>query len=72
MAHLLWGLPPPAMRLRTVMSGISERLFCAGWLDGVEFDRWRAVVTPPGEPFEEDFLSWEIDWLRDLAREAGG
>jgi len=62
-----------AVRLRDVMSDISEDCYCAGWLTGLEFMLWGAVVG--GEPFHFGMgrvESSDIAELRRLSEKCGG
>lgn len=62
---------PPDEKLLELMSEISEEEFCAGWLDGLEFDLWAAVhdrdhADAPVLP------SADVAMLRGLSDECGG
>jgi hypothetical protein len=51
------------------MKKISEDQFCAGWMGGLEYDLWRAVLQFP-EPYECGFGSIkeeDVVELKDLA-----
>jgi hypothetical protein len=54
------------------MSGVSEEAYCAGWLSGLEFALWEAVLgqcdTFGGVPMHET----RAHRLRELARSCGG
>jgi hypothetical protein len=65
--------------LKEFMEELSERCYCANWLDDLEFTLWRFVQ----EALKEGFLnnkewgqgiihSWELNKLWNLANEAGG
>jgi hypothetical protein len=70
-----------ARALRVFMEQLSEDLWCAGWLVGLEFDLWtwverrRAGLAPPdqGRSFGPP-KGWELDAdaLAWLAGQAGG
>ncbi len=77
------GLPTPAMvRLRNYMSDISEDCWCAGWLTGLEYDLWRAVIRGPAPlgqgslghgSFGQGLITREnLAVLRHLSTECGG
>ena len=46
--HILAQLPfymePDAIKLRDYMSELSERAYCAGWMEGIEYALWNAVL----------------------------
>jgi len=62
-----------AVRLRDVMSGLSEEHYCAGWLHGLEFMLWDACQTD-----EPCMFGWsvvdvaEVAELRRLSKKSGG
>jgi hypothetical protein len=56
--------------LYRLMSGLSERYFCAGWLDGLEFSLWSAAH---GLGKVRRFISrCDAEHLRKLSKRAGG
>lgn len=58
-------------RLLSLMREISEEHYCAGWLDGLEYRLWQAVLQYP-EPYEFGFgpiANEQVEELRDLAEE---
>lgn len=62
----------PQLALYDLMSEISERCYCAGWMEGTEAACWEAVL--------DGFTRWgisvitpeEADRLADLSNQAGG
>lgn len=58
-------------RLLSLMREISEDHFCAGWMGGLEYDLWQAVLQYP-QPYEFGFGPIEeenVAELKDLAEE---
>jgi hypothetical protein len=67
-------LTPKQAQLASLMSFISERCWCAGWISGNEFRLWKAVIEP-----NDDFCygfsnieSHQVEEMRKLSREIGG
>lgn len=54
-------------QLVAAMSEMSEELYCAGWMSGIEYTLWSYVVGNPGPG-----LAAEVEQLRRLAALAGG
>lgn len=60
--------------LAELMAGISERCYCAGWINGNEFRLWSAVIDPV------DTLSYglafinreEVEEMKRLSQEIDG
>jgi len=48
---MLSDLSPDARALANFMSDLSEQIWCAGWLKGLEFMLWPVVI---GEKVQED------------------
>lgn len=62
-----------ALGLLGLMTGISEDLYCAGWMSGLEFSMWRAANSPTDFQFGMGaVLERQRRLLRDLADEARG
>jgi hypothetical protein len=62
----------PAAILADQLERISERFWCAGWMDGLEYDIWRIANSGGGE---YGFGEIEPDYAADLialADKAGG
>jgi hypothetical protein len=69
---MLIDLSPDQRRLAGYMSELSERAYCAGWMDGLEFALWEVMQ---GERSEYGRLVFtEDDWrtLRSLSDRIGG
>ena len=58
--------------LKTFMSAISERNWCAGWLSGLEWELWDALVGSPRTTGVAPVNPDDIATLRRLADEAAG
>lgn len=65
-------MSPAARELQRRMSSISEDCYCAGWLSGLEFQLWSAVMNDPVEQGWWKVTQSDIDALRLLARQCGG
>ena len=64
----------PAEALTELMSEISERCYCAGWLIGLEYELWAILI---GESDREEYGIDEVNGtdlfeLRRLSAECGG
>lgn len=55
-------------QLRNLMSDLSEELWCAGWLSGLEHALWGRITDGPPTGLRDS----EVDQLRRLASLAGG
>ena len=58
--------------LADYMSTLSERAYCAGWMDGLEFALWRAVVHGPFKYGGLQLTSEHVDRLLQLSHACGG
>lgn len=54
------------------MSALSERAYYAGWMSGLEFELWEAVVSGPREYGRISITDEHIHELRRLSDAAGG
>lgn len=65
-------LTPDQQKLSDLMSELSEEYYCAGWLMGLEYALWEAVIgkrsTFGGSPLEKA----DIDNLRFFSEKCGG
>jgi hypothetical protein len=63
-----------ALGLFALMSGLSEEIWCAGWLHGIEYDLWLVAIGKGTDP--NDRIRAVTDRQRRLLRllydEAGG
>jgi hypothetical protein len=64
--HMNW------QTLAREMSQISERAFCAGWMDELEYRLWAAVLGGPREYGQIILTVPQINRLRDLSDRLGG
>lgn len=61
-----------AYGLFALMTGISEELWCAGWVTGLERSLWLMVVEAEGGKFGMgDLTPRQVQLLRLLAEESG-
>lgn len=59
--------------LRTLMTEISERCWCAGWIGGLEFALWASLDHRADESYGQGFIySGNKRQLARLALQAGG
>jgi hypothetical protein len=61
-----------AQELQQFMSDLSEEAYCAGWMDGLEFALWNAVLNGPREYGYLQITPEHISQLKRLAHESGG
>jgi len=69
---MLLDLPPTQRELAEFMSSISERLYCAGWIDGLEFKLWRAAPEEHAELGLLQISNEEVRQLQALSSRCGG
>ena len=61
-----------AVELEKVMSDISERCYCAGWLNGTEYVLWKAMTeNKPADWGQDKITSRDIKLLKKLSKESG-
>ena len=58
--------------LADFMSELSEEAYCAGWMAGLEYALWRAVLEGPRRYGFLDINAEQIKRLRDLAGQCHG
>jgi len=61
-----------AQELLQLISDLSEEAYCAGWMDGLEFDLWSAVLNGPIKYGHLQITPEHINQLKRLAHECGG
>src|SRR3954468_4306066 len=66
------ALEPNARDLAQYMSDLSETAYYAGWMDGLEFELWDAVVSGPRVYGRLRITDEHIAELRRLSVAAGG
>ena len=54
------------------MSSLSEAARCAGWMGGLEFELWRAVIEGPFRYGRLDLAATHSARLRGLSEACGG
>jgi len=54
------------------MSELSEQAYCAGWMGGLEFDLWNALVGGPREYGRVRITDEQVERLRRLSEAARG
>jgi hypothetical protein len=65
-------LHPDQQALSDLMSDMSERAWCAGWMDGLEYALWEAVIGRRKTYGLLTFTELEVQQLRSLADKCGG
>lgn len=59
-----------SLGLFSLMTGISEEYWCAGWMDGLEYALWQAE---PGKSYGQGVITdRQATLLRLLSEESGG
>ena len=66
------GMSPEAEALRAFMSELSEKAYSAGWMSGLEYDLWKAVVDGPRRYGRLEVETSHISRLRQLAQGCSG
>lgn len=61
-----------AERLRYYMSDLSEMSYCAGWMEGLEYVLWKAVIGGPRKYGFLEITDEEISKLKELSDDCGG
>lgn len=64
--------PPSRERLLQFMQWLSEACWCAGWMDGLEFELWRALDSTGLHYGMRNVAALELAVLRRLSAQAGG
>jgi hypothetical protein len=59
-------------KLKKYMNDLSEEAYCAGWVDGLEYVLWTAIVSGPREYGRLNITNSHINSLRSLSDECGG
>lgn len=58
--------------LADYMSNLSEQSYCAGWMDGLEYVLWSAVVNGPREYGFLEITDQHVARLKELSKACGG
>ncbi len=61
-----------AQELLQLMSDLSEEAYCAGWMEGLEFALWSAVLNGPQKYGHLQITPDHINQLKRLAHERFG
>jgi hypothetical protein len=61
-----------AIRLKELMSGLSERCWSAGWLIGCEHSLWAFSQHGPGSWGQNEVTEADVERLRDLSAACDG
>jgi hypothetical protein len=69
---MLDDLMPAQRELALFMSHISERTWFATWMDGLEYELWRALKAPTATVGCRCLTPSELDGLRQLSDMCGG
>ena len=54
------------------MSSLSEAAWYAGWMEGLEFELWRAIIDGPFRYGRLELTTTHIERLRVLSESCGG
>ncbi|HEV7375606.1 MAG TPA: hypothetical protein VGN95_12860 [Pyrinomonadaceae bacterium] len=69
---MLRDLSSQQRELAEFMSSISGRLYCAGWINGLEFKLWRATLEERAEIDQLEITNEEVCRLQELCARCGG
>ena len=69
---MLRDLSSQQRELAELMSSISERLYCAGWIEGLEFRLWRTALEERAENGQPEITNEEVRRLQELSARCGG
>ncbi len=65
-------LTAPQRELHDLMSSMSEQAWSAGWMQGLEYELWKAVQSPAYKVGRLQLGSTQCDRLRQLSEECEG
>ena len=65
-------LTAPQRELHDLMSSMSEQAWSAGWMQGLEYELWKAVQSPAYKVGRLQLGSTQCDRLRKLSEACGG
>ena len=71
-APVLQQLNPDARALADFMSELSEEAYCAGWMGGLEFELWKALVGGPRSYGRVEITDEQLKRLGELSEAAKG
>ena len=66
------ALSQEQQELANYMSDLSEDAYCAGWMEGLEYQLWQAVAEGPKEYGRLLITAEHIQQLRELSVGCGG
>jgi hypothetical protein len=69
---VLQQLDPDARALADFMSELSEEAYCAGWMAGLEFELWRALIGGSRAYGGLEITDEQLARLRELSEAAEG
>lgn len=69
---MLEQLDPDSRALADFMSELSEAAYCAGWMNGLEFELWQALIGGPRTYGRLEITDEQLARLRDLSEAAKG
>ena len=69
---MLKTLETHARQLAEYMSGLSEDAYHAGWINGLEYELWNALIDGPGTYGRLQITNDHIARLRELSATAAG
>jgi polar amino acid transport system ATP-binding protein len=69
---MIQDLPEEALQLQKIMSDLSEGLWHARWMRGLEYDLWQAVVEAPRGLWKSYLKDEHISKLIELSNRCGG
>ena len=65
-------MKPEEKELATYMSDLSEQSYCAGWMDGLEYSLWDAVIHGRRKYGLMEITDEHIAKLKELSGACGG
>jgi hypothetical protein len=65
-------MEPDAIKLRDYMSEISERAYCAGWMEGLEYALWEALLKGRLKYGRLQITRAHTSKLKELSNRCGG
>ncbi len=65
-------MQPAALELEQYMSELSEEAYCAGWMTGLEYALWNAVINGPRDYGRLPITDAHISKLKELSNRCGG
>jgi hypothetical protein len=69
---MLKDLTPDQLKLCEYMSDLSEDAYCAGWMDGLEYALWEALLGLRGAYGWLELTKEQKEDLRVLSEKCGG